>query len=115
MAIPEMLRAVWERSLPVIGERLDQLDHAAAEALAGSLTEAERELASSNAHKLAGSLGMFGFMGGSEVARLIETMLEAEGPVDGVRLGEYARLLRAELGWDTPPYKCCLKIRFDGR
>jgi HPt (histidine-containing phosphotransfer) domain-containing protein len=98
MAIPEMLRAVWERSLPVIGERL-----------------AERELASSNAHKLAGSLGMFGFMGGSEVARLIETMLEAEGPVDGVRLGEYARLLRAELGWDTPPYKCCLKIRFDGR
>jgi HPt (histidine-containing phosphotransfer) domain-containing protein len=95
MAVPEMLRAVWERSLPVIRERLEQLEHTAACALSGSLTAEEVELARSNAHKLVGSLGTFGYPAGTELARLIEETLE--NAVDGVRLQGYVDRLRSLL------------------
>jgi HPt (histidine-containing phosphotransfer) domain-containing protein len=94
-AVPELLRAVWERSLPVIRERLDQLDDTAARALSNTLTPDDLDLARSNAHKLAGSLGTFGYAQGSGISRSIEALLETA--VDGIRLQSYVSQLRSTL------------------
>ncbi len=72
------IRAIWERNLPLIQERIDCLEAAATAAEAESLDAAMRLEANEIAHKLAGSLGMFGFPEGTEIARRLERMLVAE-------------------------------------
>jgi len=91
-----MLAAVWERGLPLTRERLTELDNAAAAGHA--LTAEQRASAAATAHKLSGSLGMFGFPEGTEAAREIEQMLEAEGPIDVARFIALTTRLRAALG-----------------
>jgi HPt (histidine-containing phosphotransfer) domain-containing protein len=78
--IDTLLTALWERSLPTLRERLDILNRAAAAAASGHLTEASRAEAHSIAHKLSGSLGMFGHHRGTEIARQIEAILAAPTP-----------------------------------
>jgi HPt (histidine-containing phosphotransfer) domain-containing protein len=73
--IDALLASLWERSLPTLYERLDLLDRVAAESASGNLTEINREEAFNIAHKLAGSLGMFGYHQGTEIARQIEQLL----------------------------------------
>ncbi len=73
--IDSLLAALWERNLPTLRERLDTLDRAAAAAASGHLTEASRAEALGIAHKLSGSLGMFGHHRGTEIARQIEAIL----------------------------------------
>ncbi len=70
-----LLATLWERNLPTLRERLDILDRAAAAAASGHLTEASRAEALGIAHKLSGSLGMFGYHRGTEIARQIEAIL----------------------------------------
>jgi HPt (histidine-containing phosphotransfer) domain-containing protein len=87
-----LLAALWERNLPVVEERLATL-HRAAEALAGGALDAPlRGEAISSSHKLAGSLGMYGYDEGTRIAREIEVLLAGASPC-GVRL----RALVAEL------------------
>ena len=74
----ELLARLWERSLPVVRERLDVLDTAAAATSNNALTETLRTHAIAEAHKLAGSLGMFGYSEGTNLARQIEALLETE-------------------------------------
>lgn len=95
--VPELLRAVWQRSLPLIRERLDHFDQTSAHALAATLTPSDLDLARSNAHKLAGSLGTFGYPTASEAARRIEAHLEAAPTVDGTLLKQETTLLRSIL------------------
>lgn len=89
-----MLAALWERNLPVLRDRLAQLDAASEAAATGKLTPEMREDASSTAHKLAGSLGMFGYPRGTEFARKIEVLLNEPGPADALSLRELASSLR---------------------
>ena len=97
----QLIAALWERNQPLILERLAQLDAVAAAAHAGSLTEPQRAEAESTAHKLSGSLGMFGFSQGTDVARELETILHT-GPPNPARLTELATSLRAILFPTTP-------------
>jgi HPt (histidine-containing phosphotransfer) domain-containing protein len=72
-----LLASLWQRNRPVIEARLEILDRAAA----AHPLDAELQAASLNvAHKLAGSLGMFGFDQGTTVARQIEQLLESDPP-----------------------------------
>jgi HPt (histidine-containing phosphotransfer) domain-containing protein len=68
----ETLDRMWARYLPDIRDRLSVLQAAAAAAAANKLTEQQREAAHATAHKLAGVLGTFGLMQGTELARRFE-------------------------------------------
>lgn len=78
--IDALLASIWERNLPTLYERLDKLDRIAEEAASGKLTEMKCEEASNIAHKLAGTLGMFGYHQGTEIARQIEQILGSFTP-----------------------------------
>jgi HPt (histidine-containing phosphotransfer) domain-containing protein len=83
-----LLAELWERNLPLIRDRCAQLEEALAATRANTLTSQMREEAIATAHKLAGSLGMFGYPEGTEHARRIEQQLESEIPLDPQRLSE---------------------------
>lgn len=85
-----LLAALWQKNLPQLQTRLDLLDHAAA---TRPLPEQLRAEAHSVAHKLAGSLGMFGYMQGTEIARELEVLLDTSQP-DPTRLAQLTRDLR---------------------
>ena len=70
-----LLARLWERNLPLMRERQQLLEAAVRSALAGSLTEPEREASIDVAHKFAGSLGMFGYARGTDLARELEQSL----------------------------------------
>jgi len=102
--VPAAVQAVWERSKDGIARRVGTLEEAVVAMLAGGLEDDLRGRAERDAHKLAGSLGMFGFPRGSELARELEQALAAPGgPAvsDAPRLAESVLALRAEL--DSQP------------
>lgn len=94
--IDDLLTSLWERGLPLVRERLDLLDRVAIAAATGDLSEELRVEAVGIAHKFAGSLGMFGYDRGTEIARQIEQMLSGSPAASG-RLGELVRELRETL------------------
>jgi HPt (histidine-containing phosphotransfer) domain-containing protein len=77
-----------------VEERLATLDKAAAAASAGALADDVRKEAASNAHKLAGSLGMYGYDEGTRVARELEMLLGNAAP-DAAKLNKLIVELRA--------------------
>jgi HPt (histidine-containing phosphotransfer) domain-containing protein len=79
----------------VIEERLVTLDRAAAAASAGTLDEALHAEAASTGHKLAGSLGMYGYDEGTRIAREIEVLLG--GKVEPLRLAALIAELRGAI------------------
>jgi len=87
-ATQKLIDSLWQRNQPQVLERLALLDLAASEPLTPEL----RQNAIATAHKLAGSLGMFGFHEGTRIARELEQHLETAAP-DEARL----RALTAEL------------------
>jgi HPt (histidine-containing phosphotransfer) domain-containing protein len=95
--IEALLADLWHRQLPLLRERLDLLDRTAAEASTGALSEASRAEALSVAHKLAGSLGMFGYHQGTEIARTLELILKAPTRDALPKFASLARNLRATL------------------
>jgi len=96
-ATRKLLASLWERSLPVLRERCALLERAAAAAQAGILTPELRAEATAIAHKLSGSLGMFGYPEGTDLARRIEEHLEDDGPVDPPRLTQDVAALQIAL------------------
>lgn len=66
---------LWEKFKDKIVHRLKALDKASAALIAGELSEELKKEAIQEAHKLAGSLGTFGFAEGSSIARQIEELL----------------------------------------
>ena len=78
--IARLLAGLWQRNQSQVLERLALLDEAAAALAAGVLSHPLRERAISTAHKLAGTLGMFGHPRGTEVARQLEAAYEASTP-----------------------------------
>ena len=63
-----MLKELWRRKLPMVREHLDLLTQAAELIHSESLTAPLRSEAAISAHKLAGSLGMFGYPEGTRIA-----------------------------------------------
>ena len=93
----QLIAALWERSVPLISERLDELNRASEDAVHGRLSPKVRNSAAETAHKLAGSLGMFGYPRGTELARELEQLLEFKGPVDAIALRQLVVALRSSL------------------
>jgi HPt (histidine-containing phosphotransfer) domain-containing protein len=88
-----LLATIWVKLQPLVKERLGTLELAAEAAAAGTLGEDLRQEAADVAHKLAGSLGMYGCDEGTRVARELELLLEGAAP-DVERLRELAARLR---------------------
>jgi HPt (histidine-containing phosphotransfer) domain-containing protein len=80
-SLSETLDLMWARFLPDIRDRISVLESAAAAAAANKLTAEQCEAAHATAHKLAGVLGTFGLMRGTELARRFEVEFSsAPGP-----------------------------------
>ncbi len=92
-----LIEQLWYRNMPLTSSRLDLFDAAALAARDGTLTEDVRDSAASTAHKMAGSLGMFGYKRGTDLARQLEQLLESSAAPDATRLTSLAEQLRAEL------------------
>lgn len=96
--IGTLLANLWDRSLPTLHERLDILDRTALEAVSGNLSEISRIEALNVAHKLSGTLGMFGRHQGTEIARELEQILSGPMPAAALsRLVTLAASLRQKL------------------
>ena len=91
-----LLAALWLRNRPLVDERLAVLERAALAAAAFALAEEQREEAADVAHKLAGSLGMYGYDLGTKIARQLELLLDYPTP-DPARLRALTVELRQSL------------------
>jgi HPt (histidine-containing phosphotransfer) domain-containing protein len=78
-----LLASLWVRNRPIVEQRLAILDRAASLAAGGTLVEEVREEAADTAHKLAGSLGMYGYDDGTRLARQLELLLDYHTPDPG--------------------------------
>lgn len=93
------VQGVWDRCFLKFSNRVAVLEQATTALLRGQQADELREAASQEAHKLAGSLGMFGFEG-SQLAREIEQMFQAKTPLEhdqAMRLAQLVVALRREL------------------
>jgi chemotaxis protein histidine kinase CheA len=95
--IDTLLVQLWQKNLPTIRERLDLLDRFGSIAATGQLDEATRTEALNIAHKLAGSLGMYGYQQGTEVASKMERILKSPTPETLTTLSALAVDLRNSL------------------
>ena len=94
--ISAMLDQLWIRFLPEIHSRVDTLEAAAAACAAKELSPEMRANAHTTAHKLAGTLGMFGLAHGTDLAREFEVEFGMEAEPDSA-LGERITALAIEL------------------
>jgi HPt (histidine-containing phosphotransfer) domain-containing protein len=78
--ITRLIASLWERNRGQVEERLSLLESAATANRQGDMGEELSNAAREIAHKLAGSLGMFGFPVGSEIARQLELLFEHGNP-----------------------------------
>lgn len=76
------LAEVWEKVKADSSDRLIVIQQASKALLYGQLKEPQRQQAFMAAHKLAGSLGVFGFAEASRLAKEIEQMLQPEINLD---------------------------------
>lgn len=94
--------ALWDQFKPPILERLTVLDQAVIAIESGHISDDLRQQAEYAAHKLAGSLGMFGFPDGSRLSGEIETALQCLADnVQAPSLKELISQLHREL--EKPP------------
>src|SRR5882757_8421479 len=78
----QLLAVLWERNRPVVEERLALLESAINTLVATETLAPEIQVDAANvAHKLAGTLGMFGYPRGTDLARMIEEVLELQDPL----------------------------------
>jgi diguanylate cyclase (GGDEF)-like protein len=99
------VRSLWGRYRPVSLDRLKTLDELVTAAALGALDPDQRSRAAYEAHRLAGSVGMFGFVDGTRLAREVEHILGQPGALDPpsvARLAELVEALRRELDRDGP-------------
>lgn len=99
--LPDVNAAIgvlWERFKGIAFDRLEAVEAAVVAQLEGRLDVTQRRRAEREAHKLAGSVGTFGFAEGSRLAREIEVLLQ--GPLDEaatLRLSDLSVALRRVL------------------
>lgn len=90
--------ALWDRFKHIAFERLESIEEAIVAQLEGRSDAGQRRRAEREAHKLAGSVGTFGFAEASRVAREMELLLQAEPAAqDMLRLSDLSVALRRAL------------------
>lgn len=90
---------VWQRMRPTILARVERLEQGLEACQNAFLSEPLRSEALLEAHRLAGSLGMFGFPEGSALAKELERALEAGLEKDAAtRYAERLRQVKESLG-----------------
>ncbi|HEY3706233.1 MAG TPA: Hpt domain-containing protein [Terracidiphilus sp.] len=95
-ALAEALKLLWVRFLPQMQERVAALEAANHALQAGVLSGEQRQEAAAAAHKLAGVLGTFGLITGTELAREAEQIYANEAAIAQtavVRLSAIAKTL----------------------
>lgn len=91
------LAAIWQKSLPRVKEQISTLE-GIAEALAGGPLDADQmRTGEREAHRLAGSLGTFGFHEGTRIARELETLLGSNTSPDPAFVSSLVRELRESI------------------
>ena len=95
------LTRLWgQRVRATVMGRLDVLERATATLLEGNLDDELRREAESEAHKLGGLVGTYGYSEGTRLAKMLERMLEAGSPLgqaEALSLSELVASLRDEL------------------
>ena len=76
--LKKKLEETWAKMLPLMLRRLDVINRAHRALADGALDDSLRTEAANEAHKLAGSLGVFGLQEGSKSALEIERILANE-------------------------------------
>jgi DNA-binding response OmpR family regulator len=102
---------ILEKYRPRLNQQIALLRQAYNALAAGELTDELQERAIQDAHKLAGSLGPFGYLEGSNLARKIEYLLMSPTPLgtaETQQLEQLTRDLSAEL--TKPPTEISLEI-----
>ena len=98
--VPGAVRALFEQSRGELDRRVVTIEDAVSALLGDELGDELRASAAREAHKLSGSLGMFGLQAGADCARELEAALVLEeGPAfsDAPRLAEVILSLHGEL------------------
>jgi HPt (histidine-containing phosphotransfer) domain-containing protein len=101
-----VLADAWHRYAATAAARVEVLEEAAAALADGRLDRKLRDHAAAEAHRLAGSLGMFGVPAGSQLALECERMLRDERPLDpadGELLASLALGIRRALAGGAGP------------
>lgn len=88
----KLIAGIWRRNRTQVLARLELLEGTATAVAAENLSPLLLQEALSISHKLAGSLGMFGFGEGTQLARVLEQQLESALPNAGVMLVTITRL-----------------------
>ena len=76
--LKKRLKETWVKMLPLMLRRLDAINRAHRALADGALDNSLRTEAAAEAHKLAGSLGVFGMQDGTDAALAIERILSSE-------------------------------------
>lgn len=92
-AVPAAIRAVLAEHRGALDERVATVEEAVTAMLSAGLDEDLRARAERDAHKLAGSLGMFGLPRGSELAAELERSLGVAGGPPAAELPRLAELV----------------------
>lgn len=102
--IQVLLKEVWKQKEDITLGRIRILKRTSLALGNRSLTPELRRLAAGEAHKLAGSLGTFGFPEGSRLARKMEDLLQTEPALSHAESGYLVQLLDelcAALPWTS--------------
>ena len=92
-----LLKDLWQRKLPMVREHVLILQRASETLHSATLTLPLRTEAAISAHKLAGSLGMFGYSDGTRFARELEHLLDSPGSPPSQTFAALVRQLRESL------------------
>lgn len=80
-SLADALNALWQKSLPLFRTRVATIESAQSALERGDCSAELRQEAVEEAHRLAGTLGTFGYPQGTEAARFIEQSLEKDQSV----------------------------------
>lgn len=94
------LQRVWRQVEPDMHRRLTTLEETGKALASGSMDDERRQQAIEAAHKLAGSMGMFGFAAASACAGEIEHLLETSASIGREQFNEVLERLRLEMSHD---------------
>jgi HPt (histidine-containing phosphotransfer) domain-containing protein len=75
-----LLDQLWQKNRPILADRIAILQRAASQLNNSHLHDDLHAEALSVAHKLAGTLGMFGLQTGTDAARQLEQLLDSPQP-----------------------------------
>ncbi len=92
-----VIASLWQKHLPEMRARIALLERACGGASAGTLSRGLRMEAAATAHKLSGSLGMYGYREASLCAHELEVLLDTDAVAERDRLLRLTAQLRNAL------------------